>query len=144
MHDLVKAGKTAALSTTYERGTFTSFVPYVLDAQGRPVILVSEISVHTDNLDKNPSCSLMVSKVNEESVYESQRLTLIGQMKPVPEKEIEEVKKAYLKRHPDSEILFQLADFHLYRLEIEKVYYVGGFASAEWVELKDYQKGFEQ
>jgi putative heme iron utilization protein len=143
MHTLVKSSKAAALSTSYEKGTFTSFVPYVVDADGRPIILVSEISVHTDNLDKNPSCSIMVSKINEESVYESPRITLIGKMTPVPEKEVEEAKKLYLDRHPDAEILFQLADFHLYRMEIEKVYYVGGFASAEWVELKDYQKGFK-
>ena len=36
----------------------------------------------------------------------------------------------YLTRFPGSEIIFQLGDFHLYRLNIEKVRFVAGFGRA--------------
>jgi hypothetical protein len=41
---------------------FGSVVPYCLDAQGWPLILISRIAQHTHNLQKDPKCSLLVGE----------------------------------------------------------------------------------
>ena len=41
---------------------FGSVVPYCLDEQGRPLILISRIAQHTHNLQKDPKCSLLVGE----------------------------------------------------------------------------------
>lgn len=140
MYKLVEKSKTAALGSMQKDMPFISLVPYAIDKKGNPIIYVSSLAVHTKNLQKSPNCSLMVSRENKEDVFNSQRLTFLGRMEKVPEKEIEEVKKAYLEKYPDQEYLLELEDFAFYRMTITKIYYVGGFGDINWIELKDYLK----
>lgn len=140
MYKLVETSKTAALGTMQKDAPFISLVPYAVDKQGNPIIFISELAVHTKNLQKSSNCSLMASKENKEDVFNSQRITFIGKMEKVPEKEVEEVKKAYLAKYPDQEYLLELEDFAFYRMKITKIYYVGGFADIHWIELNEYQK----
>lgn len=140
MYDLIEKSKSASLATMYEDAPFTSMVPYAIDKQGRPIIFISDLAIHTKNLQKSPKCSLMAGKENKDDVFNSQRITFIGKMEKVPNKEIEEVKKAYLAKYPDQEYLFGLEDFSFYRMEIKKIYYVGGFGDISWIALDDYLK----
>lgn len=140
MYQLVETSKTAALGTMQKDAPFISLVPYAVDKKGNPIIYVSELAVHTKNLQKSPNCSLMASKENKEDVFNSQRITFMGKMEKVPAKEIEEVKKAYLAKYPDQEYLLELEDFAFYRMKITKIYYVGGFADIHWIELDEYLK----
>ncbi len=140
MYKLVEKSKTAALGSMHKDMPFISLVPYAVDKKGNPIIFVSQLAVHTKNLHKNPNCSLMVSRENKEDVFNSQRLTFLGRMEKVPEKEVEEVKKAYLEKYPDQEYLLELEDFAFYRMTITKIYYVGGFGDISWIELKEYLK----
>lgn len=140
MYKLVEKSKTAALGSMHKDMPFISLVPYAVDKKGNPIIYVSSLAVHTKNLQKSPNCSLMVSRENKEDVFNSQRLTFLGRMEKVPEKEIEEVKKAYLEKYPEQEYLLELEDFAFYRMTITKIYYVGGFGDINWIELKDYLK----
>lgn len=140
MYKLIEKSKTAALGSMHKDTPFISLVPYAVDKKGNPIIFVSELAVHTKNLQKSPNCSLMVSRENKEDVFNSQRLTFLGRMEKVPEKEVEEVQKAYLEKYPDQEYLLQLDDFAFYRMTITKIYYVGGFGDINWIELKEYLK----
>ena len=140
MFDLVEKTELASLATLNKDKTpFVSLVPYALD-KGQPVIFISDLAIHTSNLKDNSACSLMVSKPNKKDIFESPRLSYIGKMVKVSDKEVEEIKKIYLKKFPKAEYLMELGDFAFYKLKIEKIYYVGEFASADWVDLKDYNK----
>ena len=140
MYKLIESSKTAALGSMQKDTPFISLVPYAIDKTGNPIIFISDMAVHTKNLQKTASCSLMMSKENKEDVFNSQRVTFLGKMEKVPEKEIEEVKKAYLEKYPDQEYLMELDDFAFYRMKITKIYYVGGFGDINWIAIDEYLK----
>lgn len=142
MYNLLEKSQSAAFGTMYGDVPFTSLVPYVLDGKGRPILYISELAIHTKNIHKNPICSLMVGKEDKDDVFNSQRITFIGKIEKIPEKDMAEAKKAYLKKYPTAEILMEmeLEDFSLYRIKITKIYYVGGFGDISWIALDDYLK----
>jgi hypothetical protein len=143
MIDLVKEGKVSTLSTIYNKVAFGSLVPYALDKKGYPIIFVSDLALHTKNIKKEPNCSLMIAKVNEDDIFNSSRITFIGKMVKVSEKELPEIKEIYLEKHESVKDFIDFKDFTFYRLEIEKIYWVGGFGDIEWIKLQDYQKNFK-
>lgn len=143
MIDLVNEGKAATLSTTYDKVAFGSLVPYALDGKGQPIIFISDMALHTKNLKKDPKCSLMVAKLSKDDIFNSARITFVGKMVKVPDDEVEAVSKLYLEKHPAAKDFIELEDFAFYRLEISKIYWVGGFGDIEWIEVKEYQKSFK-
>ena len=58
---------------------FGSVVPYCLDANGWPLILISRIAQHTKNLQADPRCSLLVAERGAEDVQATGRLTLLAE-----------------------------------------------------------------
>ena len=143
--ELTKGGKVASLSSDYKGTPFGSLMPYALDGEGNPIIYISTLATHTKNLTKNPACSVMVTKVDEDDLFNSARVTFLGKMKKVTDKdEIEKTKKLFFARHKKAEELDQFHDFAFYKLDIEKIYYIGGFGDIQWVEPKDYKKGFKK
>jgi len=142
MYDLVKTGKVAALSSDFKGTPFGSLMPYALDAKGNPIIYISDLAVHTKNLNKNPACSLMVSKVKDDDIFNSQRITFVGKMKRVPKEDVEAVKKIFYGKFKEAEDYAELHDFGFYRMEISTIFYIGGFGDINWVKTEDYQKGF--
>ncbi|MBS5848030.1 MAG: pyridoxamine 5'-phosphate oxidase family protein, partial [Pseudomonas putida] len=58
---------------------FGSVVPYCLDANGNPLILISRIAQHTHNLQKDPKCSLLVGEREAEDVQAVGRLTVMAE-----------------------------------------------------------------
>ena len=43
----------------------------------------------------------------------------------------EAYKKAYQTKYPSSQIFFTLQDFHFFEMNIEELYYVGGFGKIQ-------------
>src|SRR5581483_2971023 len=131
LKDLANKTQTAALSTMYKEYPYTSLVPYVIDEQGRPIVFISDLAVHTKNLKKNNKCSLMACKIDKKDVFNSARITFIGKMIKVDKNE---VKKVYLDKYPDAESLLDLDDFNFYRMEVEYIHYIGGFGDINWYD----------
>lgn len=143
-YDLVNKSKLASLSTMYQGKPFGSLVAYAVDDKGSPILFISDLAIHTKNLNKDGSCSVMISEADKENVFNSRRVTLIGKMVKVARKDAKAIQKAYLKKYEDAEGLLQLEDFNFYKMEVEKVYWVGGFGDIDWIDLKDYQKLFKK
>lgn len=140
MKDLINKTKIASLSTMYKDYPYTSLVPYAIDGKGRPIIFISDLAMHTKNLNKISKCSLMASKISKDDIFNSARITFIGKMTKVSDGEIEEVKKIYLEKHPVSESLLELVDFSFYRMEIDHIHYIGGFGDINWYDKDQYLK----
>ncbi len=138
MFELAENSKLGSLATLYKDTPFVSLVPYALDHQGRPVIFISDLAIHTKNISKNPKCSLMLSKQDNDDLFNSPRITYIGKMERVPDDDVDLVKKAYLAKYPDVESLLDLEDFAFYRLDIKSIYYIGGFGDINWIDLDEY------
>ena len=66
----------------------------LVDAAGRPLILISRIAQHTHNLQKDPRCSLLVGERGAQDVQAAGRLTLLAEARPISEPaEVEEQRK---------------------------------------------------
>lgn len=138
--ELAKTEKVAALSTDYKGTPFGSLMPYALDDDGNPIIYISTMATHTKNLKKNEASSVMVSRVKDDDLFNSQRVTFVGKMKEVPKEDVEKVSKVFFGRFKEAEKFSAFHDFKFYRLEIEKIYYIGGFGDIRWVDPKEYRE----
>ena len=85
-----------------EGSPFGSYVDYVLDKNGWPVLLLSEQSLHTVNIKKSPPVSLFCQlprSQNAQSAAALSRVTIIGKIEPVPDEELSVVKLAFTLTH---------------------------------------------
>ena len=57
---------------------FGSVMPYCLDADGQPIILISRIAQHTKNVEADPRVSLIISQSGVDDVHTGGRLTWLG------------------------------------------------------------------
>ena len=51
---LVRSGALATLSRKHAGYPFASVMPYALDDEGRPLVLISTMAMHTQNLEADP------------------------------------------------------------------------------------------
>lgn len=132
-------GVLATVSTRMPGYPFASIVNYALDHEARPVFLLSSLAVHTKNLAGNAKASLFVfERETEADPFASARMNLMGEVRRVPEHEAATARELYTRRHPGSAQYVEFADFSLYRLTVQDVYYIGGFGEMGWVSPQDY------
>src|SRR6201993_684690 len=139
---LVYLGRMGSLSTLSRKQPgfpFGSVMPYGLDANGRPIFLISTMAMHTQNLQADPHASLLVTQPDTEGEpLGASRVTLLGNVLPVPKPELAEARKLYLERHANSKYWVDFEDFSFYQMDVIDVYYVGGFGVMGWVSASDY------
>src|SRR6202162_30021 len=124
---LVYLGRIGSLSTLSRKQPgfpFGSVMPYGLDARGRPIFLISTMAMHTQNLQADPRASLLVTQPDASGdPLGASRVTLIGNVLPLPEPEVAEARKLYLARYPNSKHWVDFEDFSFYRMDVMDVYY---------------------
>lgn len=114
-------------------------MPYALDDAGRPIFLISNMAMHTQNLKGDGRASLFVGPAGSEGdALGAARATLVGQAEAVPVGEKAHVREVYLARHENSRYWVDFADFGFFRLQPLELYYVGGFGVMGWVEAAAY------
>lgn len=134
---IVAAAKMATLCTIATRPAgfpFGSLVAIALDAQRRPLLLLSSLAEHTKNLEASPLASIMVA----EGGLDAARVTLVGRCARVPDAEVEHALAVYVARHPEAAQWASFKDFAMYRLEIEDVRFVAGFGRMSWISPVEY------
>ncbi len=139
---LLSTSTVATLSTLSRKHPgfpFGSLMPYALDALGRPLLLISNMAMHTQNLKGDPHASLFVSQTGaSDDPLGSARATLVGLAEPVPAPDIPSARELYLSRHESSRYWVDFADFSFFRINPVDLYYVGGFGVMGWVAAPDY------
>jgi len=142
---LVHLGRNGSLSTLSRKQQgfpFGSVMPYGLDDRGRPIFLISTMAMHTQNVQADPRSSLLVTLPDTSGdPLGASRVTLIGNVLPVPETDVAEARKLYLERYVNSKYWVDFEDFSFYRMDVVDVYYVGGFGVMGWVSAMDYNSG---
>ncbi|WP_311971629.1 DUF2470 domain-containing protein [Pseudomonas baltica] len=114
---------------------FGSVVPYCLDADGYPLILISRIAQHTHNLALDPKCSLLVSERGAEDVQAVGRLTVLAEAsKLLDPAAIESAANRYYQFFPDSQNYHQAHDFDFWVLTPVRHRYIGGFGAIHWLD----------
>lgn len=139
---LVYLGRVGSLSTHSLKQPgfpFGSVMPYGLDDHGRPILLISTMAMHTQNLRADPRASLLVTQPDSNAdVLGSSRVTLLGDVCRIEETELEDARKLYLAAYENSKYWVDFEDFSFYRMNVVDVYYVGGFGVMGWVDAAEY------
>jgi putative heme iron utilization protein len=138
---LGRIGSLSTLSRKQPGFPFGSVMPYGLDDRGRPIFLISTMAMHTQNLRADPRASLLVTRDDAGGdPLGASRVTLIGNVLPIPEAEVAEARTLYLAHYPNSKYWVDFEDFSFYRLDVMDVYYVGGFGVMGWVSAPEYDR----
>jgi putative heme iron utilization protein len=111
-------------------------MPYAADQTGRPVFFISSMAMHTQNLGQDPRASLLVAQPEAGGdPLGAARMTVVGSAGEVPASEVREL---YLSRYENANFWQGYADFAYYRLEVEGVYFIGGFGVMGWISAESY------
>jgi len=133
-----RLGTLATQSVHHAGFPFASVMPYAYDATASPLFLISSMAIHTQNVVADPRASLLVMQSGADAdPLGSPRVTLLGRATRVYATDA--FRAAYLERHPSSKYWIDFSDFAFFRLEVEHVYFVGGFGVMGWVKLNDYR-----
>jgi putative heme iron utilization protein len=141
---LMHLGRIGSLSTHSQKQKgfpFGSVMPYGLDDHGRPILLISTMAMHTQNLRADSRASLLVTQTDSGGdVLGASRVTLIVEVVPVAAPEVAEARKLYLESYENSKYWVDFEDFSFYRMNVLDIYYVGGFGVMGWVAADEYDK----
>jgi putative heme iron utilization protein len=128
------AGVLSTLSVDVGGYPFGSVVPYCLDRQGRPLILISRIAQHYKNVVADRRASLIVLERGVDDVQVNGRVTCIADVLKVAADEIDGVAERYYRYFPQSMDFHKVHDFEFFRLVPVRFRFIGGFGRIHWIE----------
>jgi putative heme iron utilization protein len=126
-----RSGVLSTLSAKLGGYPFGSIVPFVLDRDCRPVILVSALAEHTKNLAADPRASLIVHDYADD-VQAGTRLTLAGDAARLADDA--GVRARYLRRFPAAQSLLALGDFSFWAIAPQRLLFIRGFGRIDWID----------
>lgn len=126
VHTLVSRSNVSRISRT------------IIDEEGRPLFIFSGMSTHTQDILADPRCSVTVASKEFKGAADG-RVNLMGTCTLIPPAEKAAARERYLKKHPGA-FWVDFGDFNWFRLDIEKIRFVGGFARAGSVTPLEYRE----
>ena len=129
-------GVLSTQSVDVEGYPFGSIAPYVLDYDGQPVMLISDIAQHTRNIKQNNKVSLTIFDRYADDAQAAGRLTWIGDAEPINPADTE-IRRRYLRYFPSAESYFDTHDFSFYCIHLRRARFIGGFGQIFWVEAAE-------
>lgn len=140
-----RALKGALASNRRGAGKKASNQPYVskvgvaLDVDGAPLFLFSTLAAHTQDVLVDNRASLLLEAPTEAiNPLEGARCTLMGRMKKLSGAKADAARATYLAHHPGAARYAGFGDFALWRMDIDKIQFVGGFGVAKWAKASDF------
>ena len=134
---LLAAESVGLLSTISIRraGTpYGSVTPYALSGGGAPLLLLSTLAAHTQNLRADPRAGLFVGDHTAAADPQAgARLSLMGRVVLVGADDEPDARARYLARWPRSVDTLALGDFSFWRFEIEEARFIAGFGDIRWL-----------
>jgi len=132
---LVRGRDHAALATTLAGRPYVSLVASACAIDASPLLLLSDLAQHTRNLDADPLVSLLFEDTGgHPDPLAGPRLTLLGRAERCDDAS---AAARFMARHPASAAYAGFADFHLYRVVVERGHLVAGFGRIAWIEAAD-------
>lgn len=123
---LVREGRSGALATLMAGSgdPYCSLVNVATTAAGAPILLISQLAVHTKNILADRRVSLMLDERKPGDPLEGARVMLMGTAAVT---EDPEARRRYLARHPDAEMYAGFKDFAFYEIALKGAHLVAGF-----------------
>jgi putative heme iron utilization protein len=133
---IMQTARRGALATLMgaARDPYASLVSTLVGDDLMPLLLLSTLSQHAQNLAADPRASLLLESeavATAPDALAAGRVTLQGIVEPADK---EALREAYLAAHPEAEMYYQFTDFHLYRLNAPRLHFVAGFGRVVWLE----------
>lgn len=132
-----KSGTLCTSSLLHDGVPFGSHADYILCEDGRPAFLLANEANHTRNLAEKSNCSLYTQPPSSAG-QDGCRATLVGRVVRMEQSEADEIRERYIDTHAHAEFALTFPDmFAFYKMEVDDVFYVGGFGVvAQWVSAE--------
>ena len=114
---------------------YGSLTPYALSRAGAPLILISALAAHTQNLIADPRASLFVA-ADAGAAGDPQaetRISVLGRFARVAAADEPDARARYTARLPRAAANSQTRDFQLWEMTVEEVRLVAGFGQIGWL-----------
>ena len=135
---LIRRGGHAALATLLAGRPYVSLVACACDTDASPLLLLSDLAQHTRNLVDDARVSLLFDATEGlTDPLAGARLTVLGRAARCAEPERARLSGRFAARHPASAAYAGFADFHLYRVVIERGHLVAGFGRIAWIDAEE-------
>ena len=135
---LIRAADRAALATADRNASgwpHGSLVLCACDHGGAPLLLISDLAEHSQNLTADSRLSLLFDgTAGLADPLTGARASVMG--RAVKDGDPDHLAR-YVARHPSASGYAAFADFHLYRVEIERAHLVAGFGAIDWIDAGD-------
>ena len=125
---MLRVAPVGSLATLKADGNpFASLVTVATMPSGEPVLLLSRLAVHTQNIERDKRASLLLVEPGGESgdPLAGARLTLVGEMS---ERDSDpSIRRRFLARHEEAKGYVDFADFGFRKFTIRSAHLVAGF-----------------
>jgi putative heme iron utilization protein len=124
---VLRLAATGALATLDKsEAPFASLVTTASTISGEPILLLSQLAVHTKNLSRDPRASLLLVEPGGETgdPLAGSRLTVSGEIAADADPAI---RRRFLARHEEATGYADFGDFAFYRLCVREAHLVAGF-----------------
>ncbi|CDH50873.1 hypothetical protein RO3G_06938 [Lichtheimia corymbifera JMRC:FSU:9682] len=120
--------------------------------KGNLLLFMSDLQMSARNMQHEPSKVGFTIRAlkeydnpkmgNETTPVQSPRLTLLGEIAPIPPSQYDDAMDCFGEKHPEAKDWRSFHDFNFYELQVKEIYYVGGFGGLNyigWIPLELYQ-----
>lgn len=126
---LLRSSRQGALATLMagSGAPYCSLVNVAPDADGAPLLLVSALALHTQNIASDARVSLMLDERRAGDPLEGARIMLAGEARAAAPDELPRIRRRYLAFHPSAADFAGFADFSFLKIVPSGVHLVAGF-----------------
>jgi len=130
---LIRNAKSAVLATSEAGVPHAALVTLAWLPNLQPVLLLSELALHTRQLNASPACALLLTgEPNSPNPQTTPRLCLTG---TAAKTENQLARSIFLQTHPYAEQYADFGDFAFWMVVVSQSYYIGGFGAARQLEV---------
>ena len=141
---LIRGRETAVLATAVgDSGwPYASLVLTACDRDAAPLVLISTLAEHTQNIAADDCVSLLFDGTEGlEHRLTGTRASVQGRAIPTQDRGCRD---RFLRRHPEAVEYVDFADFGFFRIAVERAHLVAGFGRVYWIEAAEVALGMPQ
>lgn len=127
----------STISVDVQGYPFGSVVPYCVDRQGQPIILISDIAQHTKNIKADARVSIICLEHDADDQQAAGRMTLMADAEKITAGDNDAIWR-YYSFFPHSRDYHKTHGFDFYRLKGRKIRFIGGFGRIHWLQAEDF------
>jgi hypothetical protein len=126
---LLRRSRQGALATLMPGSgdPYCSLVNVASHPDGSPILLISRLARHTQNILRDSRVSLMLDERAEGDPLEGARIMLAGRAEEGTTEEVPGLSRRYLAAHPTAEAFVDFKDFSFFRVTSLGAHLVAGF-----------------